>query len=310
VVIAAAFGLAWAHMAIRRERAPLPSPEAVAAVAQAADLPVRLSIINTASQAMPRAAVLDAGHDPHPEAPYVMSHPSFVFEWSDGRMLLVDVGMTTAGAVSFGGPLQTLAGAQPIEPHTAVGERLGTTAARVQGIAFTHLHTDHVGGITDLCRQIGHPVPVFMTEAQDERPNYTTRPGRQLLRDADCVRITPLAGGPLRPVPGFSGIAVVDAGGHTPGSELIVAFVKNGEGVQPYLLAGDTVNNIDGIIGNIPKPYLYRTLMVPEDEERQSELRQFIRRLRDANRFTVLVSHDQLDLERSGLPTWQPPGAP
>src|SRR5215470_8692592 len=88
-IAVAAGGLAWAHVAIRRERAPLPSPETIASAAQDDELPVRLSVINTASQPMPRSAVLDPHRDPNPHAPYVMSHPSFVLEWADGRILLV-----------------------------------------------------------------------------------------------------------------------------------------------------------------------------------------------------------------------------
>jgi len=298
-------GLTWAHMAIRRERGALPPPAALTAANQGGDLPVRLSLINTTSQPMPRSAVLDPAQDPQPQARYVMSHPSFVFEWADERVLLVDVGMDREGARSFGRPLQTLAGADPIDPQGSVAERLGPAATRVRGIVFTHLHTDHVGGIGELCRSVSQPVQVFMTEAQDQRPNYTTRPGRGLLRAAPCVQTVPLGAGPLRMVPGFPGVYVVGAGGHTPGSQMIAAFVQRDRGVQPYVLVGDIVNNIDGISHDIPKPFLYRLLMVPEDETRLGELRRFIRGLRDDEGFTVLVSHDQLDLERSGVSAWQ-----
>ena len=48
---------------MRREAAPLPTLDAINAAAGVGaivdDAPVRLSVINTASQAMPRAAVLD-----------------------------------------------------------------------------------------------------------------------------------------------------------------------------------------------------------------------------------------------------------
>src|SRR5262245_15276252 len=141
-VAVVAGGLTWAHMAIRRERGALPAPETLSAAKEVGDLPVRLSVINTASQPMPRSAVLDPAQDPQPQARYVMSHPSFVFEWADGRLLLVDVGMDREGALSFGRPLQTLAGAEAIEPHESVAGRLGSAATRVRGIVFTHLHTD------------------------------------------------------------------------------------------------------------------------------------------------------------------------
>jgi ABC-type sulfate/molybdate transport systems ATPase subunit len=44
--------------------------------------------------------------------------------------------------------------------------------------------------------------------------------------------------------------------------------------------------------------------MVPEDDERQTELRRFLRRLRDRDGFTLLVSHDELALQQSGVPAW------
>jgi glyoxylase-like metal-dependent hydrolase (beta-lactamase superfamily II) len=301
-LVAGAVGLTWAHLAIRRERAPLPAP--LVAAAPADQLPVRLSFINTASQRMPRSAVLDASRDPQPQAPYVMSHPSFVVQWADGRLLLVDVGMTREGAISFGGTIEMLGDAAPIEAHGSVAERLGAGRQQVQGIVFTHLHTDHVGGIGDLCRGVGHPLPVFMTQAQDERTNFTTRPGQRLLRDAACVRRERLAGTSPLPVPGFPGVVVIPAGGHTPGSQMVVAFVKDDRGVRRYLLVGDIVNNIDGITHNLPKPSLYSLLVVPEDAPRLAELRKYLRALRDESGVALLVSHDQLDIERTGVPAW------
>src|SRR6202158_2834603 len=189
-----AAGLAWAHIAIRRERAPLPTRDAVVAAMQAADAPVRLSFLNTARQAMPRSAVLDSGSDPRPHEPYVMSHPSFVLEWADGRILLIDLGMTRDEAIAFGGPIQTISGGAPIEPLGSTAERLGPARARVGAVVFTHLHADHVGGVTDLCRDGAPPVRVFQTQAQAERPNYTTRAGLRQLHEAACVRREPLAG--------------------------------------------------------------------------------------------------------------------
>jgi glyoxylase-like metal-dependent hydrolase (beta-lactamase superfamily II) len=300
-------GLTWAHRAIERERALLPDRTLVTlAPAMFTDLPVRLSVINTASQPMPRSAVLERSKDPKPNAPYVMSHPSFVIEWADGRILLVDVGMTRQGAIDFGRPLQWLAGAAPIQPLGSTSERLGDARKRVQGIVFTHLHLDHVGGIDELCAGLDHPVRVFMTEAQAERPNYTTRPGRELLRKASCVHEERLVPKRLMPVPGFDGVFVMAAGGHTPGSQLISTIVVAPEeaGAKGYVFTGDVVNNIDGVMYDIPKPWLYSLLIVPEDGERLKVLRRFLKDLRQGNNFNLLVSHDQIALQGSGIPAW------
>jgi glyoxylase-like metal-dependent hydrolase (beta-lactamase superfamily II) len=307
-VIGAGVVLVGTHLAVRRETAPLPLPDAIAAVAEVGaivdDAPVRLSMVNTASQTMPRAQVLDAKRDPHASQPYVMSHPAFVLEWKDGRMLLVDAGMTRDGATAFGAPLEWLGGADPIIPHGSLADALGDAAPRVKGIVFTHLHVDHVGGISELCTRL-NVLPALMTEAQAERTNYTTRPGLNRLEEADCIRFERVSGGPLFPVPDFPGVFLIDAGGHTPGSQIVLAFVTDADGAaHRYAFTGDIVNNLDGIMHDVPKPLLYRTLVVPESEPRQRKLRAFLKRLHDDAGFDLLVSHDQSALEGNGVPAW------
>ncbi len=311
LIAVAAVVLVRAHLAVRRETAPLPTLDAIAAVAGVGalvdDPPLRLSVINTASQAMPRAAVLDSGRDPHGDQPYVMSHPAFGLEWKDGRLLLVDLGMTGDGARAFGKPLEWLGSAAPLVPHRSAAAALGDAAPRVKGVVFTHLHTDHVGGITELCTRL-NTLRVPMTEAQAARPNYTTQPGLDLLAEADCVHLERVSAGPLAPIPGFTGVFLIDAGGHTPGSQIALAFVRDTGGTaRRYAFTGDIVNNLDGITYDIPKPFLYRTLMVPESEPRQAELRGFLKRLHDDAGFELLVAHDQRGLEASGVPAWGEP---
>ena len=268
------------------------------------DAPRRVSVINTASQAMPRASVLDAARDPHGERPYVMSHPAFVLEWKDGRILLVDAGMTEAGARAFGTPLEWVGGADPLVPHRSAAAALSAVAERVRGVVFTHLHTDHVEGIGELCSRV-NMLPVPMTAAQAEHINYTTRPGLGLLEEAECVHLERASGGPLFPVAGFPGVFLIDAGGHTPGSQIVLAFTRDGDGTERrYAFTGDIVNHIDGITYDVPKPFLYRLLVVPEAEERQHELRLFLKRLHDEAGFALLVSHDQRAIEAAGVPEW------
>ena len=305
LVLVAAVGLVWAHHAIDAERAPLPAVADIAGSRVVNDQPLRLSVINTASQTMARSGVLDPERDPDTNQPYVMSHPSFVLEWADGRILLIDTGMTPEQATAFGKPIQLIRDAQPMEPHGSTADALGVDAARVRGIIFTHPHTDHTGGIAALCAKAGHDIPVFMTTAQAERPNYTTRPGLAQIRDSGCARPMRLEGGALMPVPGFPGVSVIDAGGHTPGSQIVVAQVGSGDITKRYVFVGDIVNNIDGIEHDIPKPWVYRTFIVPESEPRQEELRRFLKQVEAQAHATPLVSHDQLSIEKSGVPAWQ-----
>jgi glyoxylase-like metal-dependent hydrolase (beta-lactamase superfamily II) len=100
-------------------------------------------------------------------------------------------------------------------------------------------------------------------------------------------------------VPGFPGVHVVAAGGHTPGSQIVVARV----GDQGYVVTGDTVNHLEGVRQDLPKPFLYRLLVVPEWEARQRELRSFLRALEDQG-LRLLVPHDQASLEASGVGRW------
>ncbi len=295
-VVAVAALLVSAHRAIDRERAPLPDDATLDrfAIARESDLPVRLRWIDTASQPMPRSAVLDPDGDPSPGEPYVMSHPAFVLEWADGRMLLIDAGMQREAALDFGGPLEALGGAEPIVPHRSTAEVLGPTVDRVRGIVFTHLHTDHVEGVLGLCTPARTgTLQTFMTTAQAERSNHTTRPGIALLDQAKCVERVRLPETTLREVPGFPGVAVIDAGGHTPGSQIVLARVNGGDGERLYAFAGDTVNHLDGVRHDVAKPYLYRLLLVPESDERQTELRRFLAGLERSRGYVVLVSHDQ-----------------
>jgi glyoxylase-like metal-dependent hydrolase (beta-lactamase superfamily II) len=304
LLLVLAGGLVSAHLAMRREHARLPAAEQIRAGADAPDGPLRVAVINTASQPMPRSAVLAQAEDPRPSEPYIMSHPSFVVEWPDGRLLLVDLGMNHDQALAFGRPIQRLTGGAPIVPLNSVTQRLGAALKRVQGIVFTHLHADHVGGITDLCGELHRTVPVYMTEAQADRPNFTTRAGLRRVRESGCARIEPLRGEGLRPVPGFPGVFVIAAGGHTPGTQIVVAYVGSGSDRRPYAFVGDVANNADGITYDLPKPFLYSLLVVPEDRPRLQELRRYLRELRDRYGVTLLVSHDQRQLDASGLPEW------
>jgi glyoxylase-like metal-dependent hydrolase (beta-lactamase superfamily II) len=271
-----------------------------AKVASATGVPVQLSWIDTSSQAVPRSGVLGSA-DPHPERPYRLSHSSFVLEWPDGRILLVDTGMTREQAASFGGIAEWV-GAGPIEVHTTVAETLGGRQRDVAGIVFTHLHVDHVDGVTELCRDRGSSrISVFMTPQQAGAGNFTTNSVKATVDALGCLDEVVLKGGELAELAGFPGVYVIAAGGHTPGSQIVVAAIDRGEGRHRAVFTGDIVNNIDGIEYDVGKPLLYRMLVVPEADDRLGELRRFLRSLRDRGGFELLVSHDQLALQRSTI---------
>jgi hypothetical protein len=98
----AAAGLVWMHLTVQGQRGPLPLAGELMDLSKESDLPIKVSVIETAEQVTPRRAVLDPTNDPTPDATYVMTHPSFVLEWADGRLLLVDAGMTRTARSSSG----------------------------------------------------------------------------------------------------------------------------------------------------------------------------------------------------------------
>jgi glyoxylase-like metal-dependent hydrolase (beta-lactamase superfamily II) len=148
---------------------------------------------------MPRSAVLDASLDPTPSAPYVMSHPSFVLEWADGRMFLIDAGMDHDSAVAFGRPIEWLSGGEPIQPLISSAERLGAALTRVEGIAFTHEHTDHTRA-SPSCVARAPPIPLFQNPLQIQK-RTSRRAGQRQLVEAGCLESKMLESGPLFAVP-------------------------------------------------------------------------------------------------------------
>jgi len=209
--------------------------------------------------------------------------------------------MDEAAAIAFGKPLETFSGAEPIAPLGSAAEKLGASLRRVAGIAFTHEHTDHTNGVAALCRVHDHPIPLFQNRLQVEESNYTTRPGLEQLANAKCLAPELVDAGPLHRVRGFPGLSFFAAAGHTPGSQVFVAHVRGSDGVHTYVLTGDVVNQIDGARRNIPKPALYSLLLVPESPARLDKLRRLLAELERDHGVTILVSHDLLSLEASGV---------
>jgi glyoxylase-like metal-dependent hydrolase (beta-lactamase superfamily II) len=307
VIVLAVGGLGYALHAAHRQMdalAPtLPSVTEVLAPTDESDLPVRVTWFNTATQPMPRSAVLEPSLDPAPDERYVMSHASFMFEWSDGRRLVFDVGMTPDEAASFGRPMELLAHAAPMQPIASLAHQLGAGAEAVRAVAFSHLHEDHVGGLPALCDAVGHPVTVFQQALQAEQSNYTTAKGVEILDSASCVERKRV--GEDGRLEGFPGLRLITIAGHTPGSQMLVAKVRDGDRAETWIFTGDAVNHVAGIEHNLPKPYVYSHYLIPENAEQLDRVRRWLASA--AGRGAHLaVSHDQHQLESSGL-FLQPP---
>jgi glyoxylase-like metal-dependent hydrolase (beta-lactamase superfamily II) len=275
------------HFQIRRIEPPLPDREALLEAVAAAGGPVALGFINTASQGLPSGRT--------------MGHPAFVLEWPDGRRFLIDSGMERDAALAFGEPLEWLMGAGPAQAHGSLGEQLGSESQQVEGIAFSHLHSDHAGGVASLCAERGGELAVFQTPLQAEERNHTTEMGYDLLLDAGCARFERFEGGPLYAAPGFPGLVAVAAGGHTPGSTVYFARVAD----RLWIFSGDITNSRQELEDDLPKASVYSLLIVPEHPERLSALRQWLREWDAGADTTVVVSHDLEALTESGLSPWR-----
>src|SRR5690606_38359416 len=112
--------------------------------------PVRVAYINTARQ------MTSLGE---------LGHPAMVIDWPDGRRFLIDTGMPPEEARAFGEPMEML-GAGPTTTFGAVAAQLGEAAQSVQGIAFTHLHSDHTAGLPGICAAQAHAATVYQSPLQ------------------------------------------------------------------------------------------------------------------------------------------------
>ena len=142
-----------AHLQVREAATTPPSLEAVKRAAAAiprAEQPVAVRYLNTAKQSGPFG---------------VIGHTVIVVDWADGKSLLIDAGMDRAEAEAFGAAMEIL-GSGPTETFGPVEKQMGSALEAVQGMLFTHLHSDHTLGVTDICAGIvesGGSATVYQT---------------------------------------------------------------------------------------------------------------------------------------------------
>jgi len=257
-------------------------------------LPTGFETRHTAWQTASRHLVLAGGRTPDEEDPYVMTHPLFLFRWADGSLLVADAGLAPDGARSFGRPMEFL-GADAMVCGEGAFEGIDPSAVRAT--VFSHLHVDHIQGLGVLCAD-GDRIPIRLSpeqDASDERFEAAGRSELATMAESGCVRNEAFGlrdEATLAPaLAGLPGIHRVAVPGHTPGSQLIVGFVR-GVGAVPraIIIAGDVVNHRAGFRHDRPKPWLYRRLVVREVDALQAENRALLARL-DAAGFEIQADH-------------------
>lgn len=269
------------HLQVRSVAEPLPEMAVLSAL-RSEDGPVALHYVNTSEQA------LAAG---------VLTHSVFVFEWADGRLLLVDAGMRRQEAEAFAQLLSRVMGAGEPTIHGNIADLLGDATSRVAGVAFTHLHIDHTEGVVALCEATDQSPALLQTTVQAQEHNFNTTEGAALLADS-CLAPVAMQAGAVWQSEAFPGLGLIPVGGHTPGSTLFAAWIQG----QLYVLSGDITNSKSDILTDSGKGWVYSNLMVPEDTGQTRALRHWLKALNARSAVTVVVSHDLGDIVASGLP--------
>ena len=277
------------HLQIRKLQIEIPSLvgiEGSFSTLARQDLPVDVQYINTARQ----------------DGPFgMLGHLGVLISWSDGKKFLIDTGMNAEEAQKFGANLEFLGGG-PTTSYGAIEEQMGVYVDSIKGIAFTHLHSDHTAGISDMCialRARNEAATIYQTKSQSTLQNTFTKPGQELIKHSDCD-VALLGSEVIKPITGFPGLFAIEAGGHTPGSTV---FVAQSQG-HTWIFAGDLTNAMQDIHDNKDKGWLYSHLLVPEDTELLEEWRIWLELADQQQSVSVLVAHDIKAFESSALSAW------
>ncbi len=276
-----AFLLVPAHLQVRSVEPGLPSEADLRSLLSETGGPTRLRYITTSSQKMPVGE---------------LGHVTFVAEWANGNLFMIDAGMDAETARSFGELIQTMSGGGEVVSRGSIDELLGAETQRVMGVAFTHLHIDHTQGTIPFCVARGEGAKLYQTHWQADLHNFNTTESAALLAES-CLAPGTMTGDVIQRIEGFPGLGIVALGGHTPGSTLFAIAVEG----RLWLLSGDISNSKADLTANKGKGILYSYFFVPEHVARNEQLRLWLADLDARGDITVLVSHDLLDIQASGL---------
>jgi glyoxylase-like metal-dependent hydrolase (beta-lactamase superfamily II) len=292
LLIVILFALVPGHLQIRKLVIEIPSLEYTEDLFLEQDsktFPIDIHYVNTAQQTGPFGT---------------LGHLGVLITWNDGKQFLIDTGMNPEEAQKFGATLELL-GAGPTLTFGAIEEQLGGYIDAITGIGFTHLHSDHTAGISNICialRSRNEQATIFQTNSQSSLQNTFTKQGQQLINNSDC-EVALLGDELIKPVPGFEGLFAIEAGGHTPGSTVFITKLAG----KTWILAGDLTNAMQDIHNNKDKGWIYSHLLVPEDTKLLEKWRLWLEQADQQDNISVLVAHDINAFKVSDLKAWQEP---
>lgn len=262
-----------AHLQIREIDVDIPSLNEIANLpVAAADRPRAVTFVTTAQQSSGLGTI---------------GHVGVLVSWNNGRQLLIDTGMDHEAAVDFGKLFESALGADPVETFGSIEEQLGRRVDDIRGLVFTHLHSDHTQGVTALCNAMTEPARIFQTWDQAKEHNLHTQAGQTLIDEARCQQEL-LKDETIMPIEGFPGVYAIAAGGHTPGSTIVIVVTDK----QTWIFSGDLTNDIASIRNNAGKGWLYSYFIVPENTALLEDWRLWLKAADERENISVFPAHD------------------
>jgi len=193
VVLGLAIFLVPPHLQTQGIEPDLPNEQALRDLMTTQNGPIAVHYVLTASQDV-------RGRD--------LGHTSFVIEWANGNLFLIDAGMDETGAEEFAELMAGISGGGDAKFFGKLGEQLGGELERVKGIGFTHLHIDHTQGVTAFCEARGPGTDLLQTDDQRDEHNFNTVEGAEIVVKS-CLSRGTLQGREILTSDAFPGLGLI-----------------------------------------------------------------------------------------------------
>ena len=226
-----------------------------------------------------------------------LGHNSFILEWADGRLFVIDLGMDEEEADAFAKLLDRLGRGGPLEIKGSLAKLMGENIRDVAGVGLTHLHIDHGQGVVSFCAARGNGAKLFQTDTQAEENNFNTKEAAVLVANSCLSKGEMRKRGEIYALQGFPGLFLIEAGGHTPGSTFFFTQINS----EFYIFAGDVNNSKKDLLVKKDKPFLYSKILVPENNAQLRRLRSWLVDIDQHPNTHVIISHDIEDIKAMGM---------
>jgi len=174
-------------------------------------------------------------------------------------------------------------GGEDIPFDDGVQARLQAALASADLIVFTHEHSDHIDGVLTHADFANIRSRTRITTAQLSQADYWADYPPELLEGYEPLTYDGMHA--FAP-----GIVLIEAAGHTPGSQIVYVHLANG---QEYFFIGDVAWNYEGIERVIPRPNAVDWLFLGEDRPRTHAQVAELKDIAAANPgLAIIVGHD------------------